>query len=1137
MSEERDTLEIVARHLTAAMQPLIRAVNDENAFRALMLQLGWQTTGLPPAYTGLGSTIAEAVQAVEALGDDPNLNEILNLLSKARDAFEAIRGISTAPPGVDAGAFLSEIGERLFELLLTDYLALQLPTVFNLLSMLNVIEVENVAPTANKTGHIRTRFKWEEIPHILTDPASLPQRVYGWGTPDLNSYLLLQHVSELFFALKFPVVIEMADELLAEGYQATGSDRNLLQLKVPFYYITIADKNLEAAFSILELRGDGGKLPGVIIQPEIPEQFPATFHLAQDIDLNVQAGTNLASLFGLLIRPDEVSVKYPFEQGGTPLSASFGIQFNFHPQQHRILLGNPHSTRLQLQGFSAGIRTNLNDGQVEAIIDAELKGLALILAAGEADSFMRHFLGDGESKIDVPLGVEWSNRYGFRFKGSAAFEVALHPHLSLGPISIGDVVISLTAPAGPQPKVSLAVGLDVSGHLGPLTFVVQQIGLNVQTTFVKGNAGPFDIKLGFKPPTAMGLSVDAGGFKGGGFLGFDPDKGEYAGMLELEFQGVVSLKAIAVVNTKLPDGQDGFSLLIIITAEFTPIQLGFGFTLMGVGGLLGLNRTAVIEVLRTGVRDGSLNSVLFPQDVVANAPRIIKDLKRIFPAQDGHFLVAPMAKFGWGTPTLISLELGLLLDLPRPAFALLGVLRVNIPEEHLALLKIQVNFLGVVDFDKKQISFDASLYDSRLLTFTLTGDMALRLYYGDDANFLLTVGGFHPSYTPPPMALGRLRRLAIVIFSSSPSLRAEVYFAVTSNTVQFGAKIELLAGGRFKIYGFLSLDVLIQFSPFHFVAEIAAMLAVMLGSHTLFAVKLKLTLEGPTPWHARGEASFEIGFVFTITIRITFNATFGEDRHDTLPPIEVMPELEKALANRASWRAALPPQNSLMVSLREVPDAGGAIVLHPFGTLQVSQKVVPLNLDIDKFGNQRPASDHRFRISSVSIGNETDFRLDTLKEQFAPAQFIEMGDAEKISRRSFEEMDAGLEVSDSVGARTDYAVRLDVEYEVIYLPEKKRPLFIRLAVAIFDLFLTGNATAKSPLSYERRSASVLGAERVVLNKEQFAVASTSTLQLHQGTLLFDSETEARASLKSLLRNDPQLAGEVQVVPSYQLNRS
>src|SRR6185312_5787679 len=106
------------------------------------------------------------------------------------------------------------------------------------------------------------------------------------------------------------------------------------------------------------------------------------------------------------------------------------------------------------------------------------------------------------------------------------------------------------------------------------------------------------------------------------------------------------------------------------------------------------------------------NSILFPEDVVANADRIIGDLKRIFPAQDGHFLIGPMVKLGWGTPTLISLSLGVILDIPRPMFAIIGVLRMALPTEEVAILHLQVSFAGSVDFESGQLQFDASLYDS-----------------------------------------------------------------------------------------------------------------------------------------------------------------------------------------------------------------------------------------------------------------------------------------------------------------------------------------------------------------------------------------------------------------------------------------
>ena len=78
----------------------------------------------------------------------------------------------------------------------------------------------------------------------------------------------------------------------------------------------------------------------------------------------------------------------------------------------------------------------------------------------------------------------------------------------------------------------------------------------------------------------------------------------------------------------MPDGSKGFSLMVVIAVEFTPIQLGYGFTLNGVGGVVGINRGMNVEYLRTGLKDGTLDSIRFPPDVAANAPKILGDLRR-----------------------------------------------------------------------------------------------------------------------------------------------------------------------------------------------------------------------------------------------------------------------------------------------------------------------------------------------------------------------------------------------------------------------------------------------------------------------------------------------------------------------------
>jgi hypothetical protein len=356
-------------------------------------------------------------------------------------------------------------------------------------------------------------------------------------------------------------------------------------------------------------------------------------------------------------------------------------------------------------------------------------------------------------------------------------------------------------------------------------------------------------------------------------------------------------------------------------------------------------------------------------DVVANAERILSDLRAVFPAAAGRFLVGPMAKLTWGTPALLTGDLGLIVELPEPVrVALLGVVRAVLPEERAAVLRLQVNFLGVIDVAQRRVSFDAALFESRLLAFTLTGDMALRLCWGAEANFLVTVGGFHPAYQPPPLGLPALRRLTVALVSGeNPRLTLETYLAVTSNTAQVGARVELYAAAwKFNAYGFLSFDVLFQFSPFGFVADVTAQLALRVGTSSIASIKLTLRLEGPTPWTARGEARLKL--CWFLTVKVHFSKTFGERRVTTVPDVAVVPLLVAALGAADNWveeRAAGQPR---VESLRErVRDT--TVMVHPVGTLTVGQKVVPLNVAIDRVGSQRPADGREFRIVGGAGGD------------------------------------------------------------------------------------------------------------------------------------------------------------------------
>ena len=98
------------------------------------------------------------------------------------------------------------------------------------------------------------------------------------------------------------------------------------------------------------------------------------------------------------------------------------------------------------------------------------------------------------------------------------------------------------------------------------------------------------------------------------------------------------------------------------------------------------------------------------------------------------------------------------------------------------------------------------------------------------------------------------------------------------------------------------------------------------------------------------------------TSTVDFDITWGESADTTLPPIAVLPLLDgRARASARTGARCCRRRRSLLVSLRKLDRRTTALVLHPVGALRVSQRAVPLDLTIDKVGNQKPSDAKRLR--------------------------------------------------------------------------------------------------------------------------------------------------------------------------------
>ena len=99
----------------------------------------------------------------------------------------------------------------------------------------------------------------------------------------------------------------------------------------------------------------------------------------------------------------------------------------------------------------------------------------------------------------------------------------------------------------------------------------------------------------------------------------------------------------------------------------------------------------------------------------------------------------------------VSSPLGIIIEIPPGDIEILGILKLALPADDIAVLLLQVNFAGALEFDKKRFYFFASLFDSHVLFITLEGEMGVLMAFGDDANFVVSIGGFHPQFNPPPL--------------------------------------------------------------------------------------------------------------------------------------------------------------------------------------------------------------------------------------------------------------------------------------------------------------------------------------------------------------------------------------------------
>lgn len=977
MSQDRGTLVAALAQVASVLEDLPEALDDDRAVVTLTA-LGLEDAESvldDPGFRSARDGVTAAVDALTALAGtlgEPGILDAAQLVTLAADLAHAVQDVVTGVERV--GTVLAgfsgeapapaELFDAAFALVVVPALG-PAPWLLEVLTLLGIVTWTQV-PTDEATLEIPS-VDWQALVNLVMSPGPNLEQMFEDQGATLAKGLLAALTTSLRRS-SVPVLPSLDDpdrvEAIVLDAWPDGPRTLGFEVGVPVELegggeVALRDTGWSLSWEVaVEVLGGS---TGTWTWGGWPSLTPADDdgRVEASLGLGRGAGPVLSIPGGPAIQADSINVEVTVTMADTAPGQSGDIVTAF----------GASLTGLRLEATAT-------DGLLAALFDAVAIG-----------------------PLDVALG--WSPSEGISVEGRPGISLDVPMALTIGPVTVTGLAIVVTVTPG---LLTIEATGTLEARLGIVDLSVEGLGLELAVgSAVDGGTsiGPGRLRIGAAPPTGIGVATDVGVASGGGFLRIDVEAGRYDGVIDLDVMSV-RICAVALIDTRA-EGVDGWSMFFALFLDLPSIQLGFGFTLLGVGGLAGINRGVDVDALGSSVRSGALDTVLFPADPIADAPLVIAELSTIFIAAADSYVIGPVVKLGWGTPTLIEARLGVVIQLPDPiVIAVLGSLSAILPTKEADLVALNLDVAGVIDFDAGTLSIDASLHHSHVVGFSLSGDMALRADFKYAQSFLMAVGGFHPAFDPPG-DFPALNRLYFGITAGSIlRLDFESYFALTSNTVQFGAFFEIEAEVLgFGIEGGAGFDALVQFSPFLIVTSVDFEVTLVAVGVDLAGVMLHASVEGPNRWHVIGTATFK---VLGIEKSIRVDEVIGNK--ETEPAIEVPDlagELLTALRRDDAWSVL--PVSEAGVTLSERGNAvAGELRATPNSMVAVSQRLVPLGVELETYGDAPIGPDRLFDLKPT----DPKASGSPVQDWFAPAQFLELSASERLEGPSFEQMKAGI---------------------------------------------------------------------------------------------------------------------------------
>lgn len=625
--------------------------------------------------------------------------------------------------------------------------------------------------------------------------------------------------------------------------------------------------------------------------------------------------------------------------------------------------------------------------------------------------------GSKEPKAITPTVVTLDTADGLSLgdgQGSGNERMVLPIQFNFPGVEIREVALGVVRSKAPAREVTgLEVTTVIAAKLGDV--VGMQIGGAGAVIRLDGAPNPsaiFPWAVGPRWADAVGLRIKTGPVNGGGYLerkvrtyGSGDDKQEiveFGGVLQVEILKV-GVFAIGILSP------DPFSMVLVMGVRFpTAIELSWGFTFNGVGGILAINRTVDSAKLIESMKTHFIDKVLFPDDPVAEAPSILNKVAAVFPPAPGGFVVGPVIELGWGSQAkIVEAKIGVVLALPDPKIILLGSVRVRAPSKLTPLTDFRCEVYGEITGDRLLII--ATLRDSKIAGIAVSGDLGVLIQWGGGGDFALSVGGFNPRYTTAPAALKSLERLTMDL--SPPTvvkIIVKAYFAVTAGAVMAGVRGDFKADvGVAKGHAWVQLDMIFRWVPrFGFAVDLDLGIDIEVFGFSFAKIQFKGSLEGTTPWKVQGTATIDVWFMPTFDFDLG-PVTWGGSEPQIEKAKDPLSIARDALSAVEAWKAVMPLDGDVLVVLDRVDDLGP--VAHPLASLEVTQSQVPLETHIDRIGSATVTA-HRVHMGLPTTSAGPAGAVSTVRAPFAPGQFLALSGEQLLARAGFDDLPSGCRI-------------------------------------------------------------------------------------------------------------------------------